>query len=181
MIHTKIQGHRPSGSREEDLFSFLLYMDMAAILVMWTWPFEQTFVPPSHRSSKWNLNLIIVQWFPEEKMFKEGGRQRTMEAYLSYKLTKWDFGSGELKNHNDASFPLNEWSFLCTISWNMVANVMLYNKAVRGQSPQELYKGCLMLKESWNRHKDCHKEQTNLSESTDNATSTDDSLYIDYW
>ena len=25
------------------------------------------------------------------------GRRRTTEAYLSYKLTKWTFGSGELK------------------------------------------------------------------------------------
>ena len=43
----------------------------------------------------------------EEKMFKECGRRRrrttdddgrrTTEAYLSYKLTKWAFGSGELK------------------------------------------------------------------------------------
>ena len=34
----------------------------------------------------------------EAKMFKEcGQRRRTTEAYLSYKLTKWAFGSGELK------------------------------------------------------------------------------------
>ena len=38
MIHTKIQGHRPSGSGEEDLFRFLPYMDMAAIL---SWSCEQ--------------------------------------------------------------------------------------------------------------------------------------------
>ena len=29
-------------------------------------------------------------------MFKESGRWRMTEAYLSYKLTKWAFGSGEL-------------------------------------------------------------------------------------
>ena len=78
-------------------------MGMAAILVMWPGPFEQTFVPPSHRSSKWNLTLIgpVVS---EEKMFKECGQRNTddddgrwtTEAYLSYKLTKWAFGSGEL-------------------------------------------------------------------------------------
>ena len=35
----------------------------------------------------------------EEKMFKECGRRwrRMTEANLSYKLTKWAFGSGELK------------------------------------------------------------------------------------
>ena len=76
-------------------------MDMAAILVMWPGPFEQTFVPPSHRSSIWNLTLIgpVVS---EEKMFKECGRRTmtTTEAYLSYKLTKWAFGSSELINMN---------------------------------------------------------------------------------
>ena len=100
-MHTKIQGHQPFGSGE-DLFSFLPYMGMAAILVMWPQPFEQNFVPPSHRSSKWNLTLIgpVVS---EEKMFKECGRRtmtyngwRTTEASLSYELTKWAFGSGEL-------------------------------------------------------------------------------------
>ena len=71
-------------------------MGMAAILVMWPGPFEQTFVSPFHRSSIWNLTLIgpVVS---EEKMFKECGRRRTTEAYLSYKLTKWAFGSGKLK------------------------------------------------------------------------------------
>ena len=81
-------------------------MSMAAILVMWSELFEQTFLPPSNKSSIWNLTLIgpVVS---EEKMFKEGGRRQTMydgrrrrttEACLSYKLTKWAFGSGELKS-----------------------------------------------------------------------------------
>ena len=73
-------------------------MGMAAILVKWPRPFQQTSIPPSHRSSIWNLTLIgsVVS---EEKMFKECGRRTTddVEAYLSYKLTKWAFGSGELK------------------------------------------------------------------------------------
>ena len=30
-------------------------MGMAAVLVMWPGPFEQTFVPPSRRSSIWNM------------------------------------------------------------------------------------------------------------------------------
>ena len=65
-------------------------MGMAAILVTWPGPFEQTFVPPSHGGSTWNLTLI-GQAVSEEKMFKEYGRRttdrRTTEAYLSYKLT----------------------------------------------------------------------------------------------
>ena len=95
-MHTKIQGHWLFGSGEEDFFRFLPYMAMAAILVMWPGPFEQTFVPSSHRSSTWNLTLIgpVVS---EEKMFKECGGRQTTEAYLSCKLTIWAFGSGELK------------------------------------------------------------------------------------
>ena len=78
-------------------------MGMVAILVMWPWPFEQTCVPPSHWSSIWNLTLTgpVVS---EEKMFKfkvwtttDDGRRRKMEVYLSHKLTKWAFGSDELK------------------------------------------------------------------------------------
>ena len=60
-------------------------MGMAAILVMWSGSFEQTFVPPSHGGSIWNLTLI-GQVVSEEKMFKECGRRQTTEAYLSYKL-----------------------------------------------------------------------------------------------
>ena len=70
-------------------------MGMAAILVMWPGPFEQTFVPPSHGESIWNL-ASLRRVLSEEKLFKECGRQtdsrqtdarRTTEAYLSYKLT----------------------------------------------------------------------------------------------
>ena len=91
MLHTKFQGHRPFGSREEDFLRVLPYTGMAAILVMWPGPFEQTFVPPSQGDSIWNLASIgpVVS---EEKMFKECGRrtdtQQTTEAYLSYKLTR---------------------------------------------------------------------------------------------
>ena len=49
---------------------------MAAILVMWPGPFEQTFVPLSHAGSMWNLTLI-GQAVSEEKMFKECGRRTT--------------------------------------------------------------------------------------------------------
>ena len=90
MLDTKFQGRRPFGSGEEDLFRFLTYMGMAVTLVMWPGPFEQTFVPPSHGDSIWNL-ASICPVVSEEKMFKERGRQttdrRTTEAYLSYKLT----------------------------------------------------------------------------------------------
>ena len=47
-------------------------MGMAAILVMWPGLFEQTFVPPSHGGSIWNLTLI-GQAVSEKKMFKRCG------------------------------------------------------------------------------------------------------------
>ena len=54
-------------------------MGMVAILVMWPGPFEHTFVPPSHRSSIWNMTFIgpVVS---EEKMFKECGQQQQTDA-----------------------------------------------------------------------------------------------------
>ena len=58
MLHTKFKGHQPFGSTEEDFLRFLPYMGMVAILVMWLRPLEQTFVPPSHGGSIWNLTLI---------------------------------------------------------------------------------------------------------------------------
>ena len=44
-------------------------MGMAAILVMWPGPFEQTFVPPTQGGSIWNLSSIgpVIS---EEKMFE---------------------------------------------------------------------------------------------------------------
>ena len=60
-------------------------MGMVAILVKWPGPFEQTFIPPSHGSSIWNLTLIGQT--VSEEMFKEWGRQTTTKAYLYYKLT----------------------------------------------------------------------------------------------
>ena len=44
MLHAKFQDHRPLRSRE-DVFSFLPYMVVAAILVMRPGPFMQTLVP----------------------------------------------------------------------------------------------------------------------------------------
>ena len=53
-------------------------MGMAAILVMWPGPFEQTFVPPSQGVSIWNLSSIgpVVS---EEKMFENVDGRRTTD------------------------------------------------------------------------------------------------------
>ena len=61
-------------------------MGMAAILVMWPGPFEQTFVHPSQGGSIWNLASIgpVVS---DEKMFENVDTYTwTTEAYLYYKL-----------------------------------------------------------------------------------------------
>ena len=63
MLHTKLQGHRPFGSREEDFLRFLPYMGMVAILVMWPGLFEQTFIPPSHGDSIWNFIFNLPSGF----------------------------------------------------------------------------------------------------------------------
>ena len=44
-------------------------MAMAAILIMWPGPFEQTFVPPSQGGSTWNV-VSIGSVVSEEKMFE---------------------------------------------------------------------------------------------------------------
>ena len=65
-------------------------MGMAAILVMWPGPFEQTFVPPSQGGSIRNLASIgpVVS---EEKMFENVDVHTYIHtddrAYLHYKLT----------------------------------------------------------------------------------------------
>ena len=65
-------------------------MGVAAILVMWPGPFEQTFVPASWGVSIWTLSLI-GQVVSEEKMFENVDRRtddgRTPEWLVYYKLT----------------------------------------------------------------------------------------------
>ena len=92
MLHTEFQGHWPFDSGE-DFSRFLPYMGMAAILVMWPGPFEQTFVPPSQGGSTWNLALIGL--VVSEEMFENVdnthtyGRQRptyTISSLMSLKV-----------------------------------------------------------------------------------------------
>ena len=48
MLYAKFQDHRTTGPGEKHLKMFLSYMDVAAILVMYTGPFIQNLVPLSH-------------------------------------------------------------------------------------------------------------------------------------
>ena len=58
MLHANFQCHQSFGFRVEDCLWFLLYVGMAAILVIWPRLFEQTFVPPSHGGSTQNFASI---------------------------------------------------------------------------------------------------------------------------
>ena len=105
-----------SGIRTRDLKSgaltawprgrFILYMNMAAILVMWPGPFEQTFIPPYHRNFIWNLTLTgpVVS---EEKILKcvddDGWRWSptyTISSSMSLRL-RWATKLSLLSNHCD--------------------------------------------------------------------------------
>ena len=84
---------------EEKIFEgFLPYMGMTAILVMWSRCPKQTFVPPTHGGSTWNLASFGPAAL--EKIFENGEQMmdngRTTEH--AYKLTNEPNGSGELKN-----------------------------------------------------------------------------------
>ena len=69
-------------------------MGVVAILVMWPRPRQQTFVPPSHWGSMWNLALI-VQVVLEKKIFENGGQRTDDRPWLYYKLTNEPKRSGE--------------------------------------------------------------------------------------
>ena len=71
-------------------------MGMAAMLVMWPWPFEQFFFPKGPGGYIWNL-VAIGPVVSEEKSFEiVDGRRMDEGACLYYKLPG-AFGSGELK------------------------------------------------------------------------------------
>ena len=114
MLHAKFQNHRPSGSGE-DFLRFLLFIAMAAILVMWPGPFIQTLFPPSHEIwiwlAKWfqrrclksvnNDNLNLIGHAVSEKMYEkcEQRRQRWWTTEHGYTISSpcEPNGSGELK------------------------------------------------------------------------------------
>ena len=87
---------------EKKIFKgFLIYMNMAAILVLWPRCGEQTFLTQAHRGFIWNLTLNgpVVS---DEKLFDDGrmaDRQRTDDGACLYnKLIYEPKGSDELIN-----------------------------------------------------------------------------------
>ena len=67
MLYTKFQGHQPLGSEEGDFWSFLPYVGLKAILVMWPGTFEPIFMPTSHGGPIWNLASKGLVFFEEKK------------------------------------------------------------------------------------------------------------------
>ena len=65
MLHTEFQGHRSTGSGEEDFSRFLPYMGVVAMLVMWPGPYEQIFIPSTPGGSICNLITIGLVVFEE--------------------------------------------------------------------------------------------------------------------
>ena len=105
---TTLTSHKVIGPLvlEKKIFEwFLPYMGVEAILVMWSRPHEQTFVPPSHCGSIWNLAFNLTgQAVLEKKIFENGGQQRMDERpWLYYKLTNEPNSSGELKKNTCVS------------------------------------------------------------------------------
>ena len=94
MLQTKFQGHLSVDPGEEDFLRFLPYMGMVAILVMWSRPFEQFFVPKGHRGCIGNL-ITIGPVVSEEKLFEIVDGRRTTEP-ASTISSPGAFGSGKL-------------------------------------------------------------------------------------
>ena len=70
MLHTKFQSNWPSSSGEEDFLRFWAFLSMAAILVMWLWPFDNHyfFIYPILDSYEMYYHLALLYFL--EKMLK---------------------------------------------------------------------------------------------------------------
>ena len=79
MLHTKPQGHWPFGSGEEDFWRVFTIYGRGGHLGHVTQTPEQTFVPPTHGGSKWNLASIGPAVL--EKIFENENGGRTDHAY----------------------------------------------------------------------------------------------------
>ena len=80
-----IPSHKVTGPLvlEKKIFEgFLPYMGMVAILVMWSRPSEQTFFPPTHGGSTWNLALIGQVVWRRRSLKMMDGRQMTDGPWL---------------------------------------------------------------------------------------------------
>ena len=83
VLHTKVIG--PLVPEKKIFEGFLPYMGMAATLVMWPRCPKQTFVPPTHGGSTWNLALIGQAVL--EKIFENGGRTDDNRSMMEHAYT----------------------------------------------------------------------------------------------
>ena len=97
MIHTKAKGHWPFGSGEEDFWRVFTIYAYGGHLGHVT----QTFVPPIHGGSTWNLAsigpVVLERIFDNGGLVDANGRRTDDWACLYYKLTNEPNGSGKLK------------------------------------------------------------------------------------
>ena len=63
MLLIRFQGHRPFSSEEEDVFRFLPYKSMAAILVMWPWLLKKKSFPHPREAQYeiWLIGLVVSE------------------------------------------------------------------------------------------------------------------------
>ena len=87
MLHSKAQGHQPSGFETE----FLPYIDQTTILIMWPGPFEQTSVPTSKAYEIW---VQLALWSQEVMMFENVDRWMMPHPLPSHPLP---IGSAEFQ------------------------------------------------------------------------------------
>ena len=108
MPHTKFQGHRSFGSREEDFLRFLPYNGHGGHLGHMTWTVWTNFHSSIPRRLHVKFCFNRPCGFREEAVWKCWHTYthtyiytypRTTEAYLQYKLTYEPKGSGELTSH----------------------------------------------------------------------------------
>ena len=77
-------------------------MGVAAILVMWPGPFEQSFVPASYGVSIWNMNLIGPVFFRGEDVWNCGQMNAGLTGILL--AHPWAFSSGEQTRAKRSAF-----------------------------------------------------------------------------
>ena len=90
-------------------------MGMAAILIMWSGPFEQLFVPPTHGSYIWTL-VTIGPTVSQEKSFETSSWADNIIFVIQEQVTlKWNIRSGP-------------WSEILCLSWILASLKMLQSK-----------------------------------------------------
>ena len=139
MMLTKFQDPRPFGSGEEGFYHIWAWRP--------SWSCDQDHLSRLSFSypieTPYGIWLWLAQWFLRRTCLKSvddhvvrwtktDDVRRTSEAYLSYKLNKWAFGSGELKtmsNCTSVKFQIIDDSSF----WKIHCFAFFPYKSIRGQ------------------------------------------------